>query len=408
MRLSDVVQTRFHRALALMVFSFLATAANAQDAHQQHMKTGKTIELGTAALVDPKGVIWTVHKQADGAAQFLVLQKSADGGATWSAPQRIQREPEAISADGENRPKLAFGSKGELYISYTKPLAKPYTGEIRFIRSLDGGRTFEPPTTVHANRDMITHRFDAMTVDPRGRIYVAWIDKRDAETARARKQDYVGAAIYYAVSDDRGATFRGDFKLADHTCECCRIALALAPGGKVMALWRHVFEPNVRDHAMAQLTPTGIVAAPRRVSFDDWRVDACPHQGPALAFAADGTRHQTWFALKGDEGGLFYANAAPGAQLGSPIRLGSEQADHAVIAIHGKTVVLAWRQFDGKGTAILSKVSRDSGLSWQERELARTAQASDHPQLLNARDGIVLVWRTQSDGVRVMPIKESK
>jgi hypothetical protein len=334
-----------------------------------------------------------------------VLQKSDDSGATWSAPKRLQREPEAISADGENRPKLAFGNKGEIYVSYTKPLAKPYTGDIRFIRSLDGGRSFEPPVTVHANRDVITHRFDALLTDRDGRIFIAWIDKRDTEAASARKQKYTGAGLYYAVSDNSGVSFRGDFKLADHSCECCRIAMARTPDGKVMALWRHVFEPNVRDHAMAQLTATGAVAAPVRTTFDDWRIDACPHQGPALAFAGDGTRHQAWFALKGEEGGVFYANAAPGGKLGTPVKLGSDQADHAVIAIDEKTIVLAWRQFDGKATAILGKVSNDGGLSWREKELARTAQASDHPQLLNTRAGIALVWRTQDEGVRVLPVK---
>ena len=394
------------RLLAMLALGLVASVATAQGTHQQHMKPAKTLELGTAAAVDPQGTIWTVQKETEGTAQFLTLQKSGDGGASWSAPTRILSQPEPISAEGENRPKLAFGGKGELYVSYTRPLAKPYTGEIRFVRSLDGGRSFAPPVTVHANRDLITHRFDAMIVDRDGRIYVAWIDKRDVEAARARKQDYAGAAIYYAVSDDHGASFRGDFKLADHSCECCRIAIALAPDGKVMALWRHVFEPNVRDHAIGQLTPDGVTTAPRRVTFDDWRIDACPHQGPALAIGADGTRYQAWFTVKGEEGGLYYAQAAAGAPMGNPARLGADQADHAAIAVDGKTVVLAWRQFDGKATAIRARISLDGGASWHERELARTAQASDHPQLLKARTGMVLVWRTQGEGVNIVPVRE--
>lgn len=399
---------RLWQALIVVALAVLSGTAPAQGTHAQHQPAGKALDLGTAAMVDPNGRIWTVHKQTEQGGQFLALQSSDDGGATWSAPKRIQDKPEPISSEGENRPKLARGAKGELYISYTSPLAKPHTGEIRFVRSLDGGKTFTVPVTVHANRDVITHRFDAMIVDPQGRIFIAWIDKRDLEAARARKQDYAGAAVYYAVSDDHGATFRGDFKLADHSCECCRIALALEPGGKVLAMWRHVFAPNARDHAMAQLTPAGVAAAPQRVTFDDWRIDACPHQGPALAFGPDGVRHQAWFNVKGEEGGVFYASAAPGAALATPVRLGSEQADHAAIAVDGKTVVLAWRQFDGKATAILGKVSLDGGRTWRERELARTAQASDHPQLLKGRTGIVLVWRTQGEGVRVVPVKDKE
>jgi hypothetical protein len=394
------------RATAALVLGTVSAAAGAQSAPPGHMmKAARSAELGTAAAIDARGAIWTVSKQVDGTDQFLVLQKSDDDGASWSAPARILAAPEAIAADGESRPKLAFGAHGEFYVSYSKPLAKPYTGEVRFIRSLDGGRTFSAPITVHADRAVITHRFDAMTIDPQGRIYVAWIDKRDVELARARQQDYTGAAVYYAVSDDGGASFRGDYKVAEHSCECCRIAIATNPDGKAMALWRHVFGANVRDHALAELTPSGAVAAPVRATFDDWHVDACPHQGPALAYGADGTRHQAWFTIKGEDGGVYYASAPPGKPLGSPVKLGSDQADHAAIAVDGGTIALAWRQFDGKATAILGRVSRDGGQSWRETELARTAQASDHPQLLRGRHGIVLVWRTQAEGVRVLPVK---
>lgn len=393
-------------ALAALVLGAASASAGAQAMPQGHtMKPAKSAELGTAAAIDARGAIWTVSKEVDGTAQYLVLRKSDDDGASWSAPTRILSEPEAIAADGESRPKLLFGPKGEFYVSYSKPLAKPYTGDVRFIRSLDGGHTFSAPVTVHADRAIITHRFDAMTIDPQGRIYVAWIDKRDVEQARARQQDYSGAAVYYAVSDDRGTSFHGDYKVADHSCECCRIAFTTSPDGKAMALWRHVFAPNVRDHALAELTPSGAVATPARATFDDWHVDACPHQGPALAYAADGTRHQAWFTVKGEDGGVYYASAAPGKPQGAPVKLGSDQADHAAIAVDGRNIVLAWRQYNGKATAIMGRISRDAGLTWRETELASTAQASDHPQLLRGRSGIVLVWRTVAEGVRVVPVK---
>ena len=261
---------------------------------------------------------------------------------------------------------------------------------------------------VHVNRDPITHRYDSMVVDPQGRIFIAWIDKRDGEAKRALKQEYTGAAIYYTVSTDRGATFAGDFKVADHSCECCRIALTVAPDGKVTALWRHVFAPNVRDHAMAVLSPTGAVSPLERATFDDWRIDACPHHGPAMAFAANGTRHQAWFGVKGEEGGVYYASAAPGKATGQPLKLGNDQAAHPAVAVDGANVVLAWRQFDGKATAILAKVSHDSGATWNERELARTAQASDYPALLNTGKGIALAWRTQAEGLRILPLSTEK
>ncbi|GAB3543621.1 sialidase family protein [Noviherbaspirillum agri] len=395
-------------ALCLVMLGLFVFSTAAQDTHahaQQKSPKPARSELGTSAAADAQGNLWVVSKEIAGDAQYVVLQVSPDLGRTWSAPRRIQNEPEAISADGENRPKIAFGTRGEIYITYTRPLARPYSGEIRFMRSIDGGKSFSQPVTVHANRDVITHRFDSLIVDRDGRIYVAWIDKRDLHAATARKQKYTGAAIYYAVSEDGGASFRGDYKAADHSCECCRIALALNPSGKPVAMWRHVFEPNVRDHALIELDPDGRSGTLHRASFEDWRIDACPHHGPALAYAADGVRHQAWFSMKDGEGGVYYAATDASGKLAKPELLGTAQASHADVAVREQDVVLAWKQFDGKLTAIQARVSGDGGKSWQEQVLATTEGASDQPRLVSAPAGIVLVWRTRNEGLQTVVVE---
>ncbi|GAB3470836.1 sialidase family protein [Massilia terrae] len=370
---------------------------------QGHHHAGRDASLGTSAAVDPQGRLWIARTEPAAQGAYVVLQSTADLGKTWSVLQRVQQAPETIEAAGESAPKIAFGPTGQVYVSYTHPLGKPYTGEIRFARSVDGGKSFSAPATVHADRAPITHRFDSLIVDRAGRVFVAWIDKRDAEAARARQQPYAGAAVYYAVSDDAGASFKGDYKLAEHSCECCRIALALDKSGAPVAMYRAVFGKNVRDHAIAALSADGKPTQPVRASFDDWHIDACPHHGPGLAFAPDGSRHQVWFDVAKDQGGVFYASATPAGKLGKPVRLGSDQAEHADVAVDGAHIAVVWKQFDGEATAILLRNSLDGGKTWQEKTLAHTAGNSDHPHLLRTPSGIVLVWRTQDEGVRVLP-----
>lgn len=381
--------------------------ARAQHVHGAHGGGGsrrpRAPELGISAAFAPDGTLWVAGKETTDAGQHVVVRSSRDRGRSWSAPVRATPSSEPVSADGENRPKLAFGPRGELYVSYTKPLAKPYTGEIRFVRSTDGGGSFSAPLTVHANRDEITHRFDAMIVDRDGRIFVAWIDKRDLEAAKAAGRTYAGAALYYAVSHDGGASFRGDYKIADHSCECCRIALAISPSGRPAALWRHVFDGTTRDHAFALLDASGRPGRVERATRDGWKIDACPHHGPALAYDRHGVRHQAWFNMRGERGGVFHArigpDAAPDAALATAARIGDDTAAHADLAIAGDTVAIAWKQLDGDATAIMARVSRDGGRTWSERTLARTAGASDQPRLAATATDIVLVWNTRADGL---------
>lgn len=407
----NIVKNFYRLALPLMIFMLMVNSmgkATAQEAGEHSHKTGGHFhgpDLGTSAAIDKNGRIWVVYKENVNGEQFVALRSSADMGKMWSSPRRIQKTPEPVAANGEARPHIAFGNKGEIYITYTKPIAFPHIGDIRFVRSLDGGQTFSEPITVHKNRDVTVHSFESIVVDGQGRVYVAWVDGRDHEAAKQKHEPYAGSAVYYAVSNDGGGSFNRDYKIADHSCECCRIGLAINPHGTPVAMWRHIFEPNIRDHAIAELGGSGKVMHIQRVTFDDWRVDACPHHGPSLAYATDGTRHQVWFNGKeGDDGGALYAKAGPDGKLGKPISLGSAQASHPDVAVQGRQVAVVWKQFDGTSTAILGRLSNDGGKTWREQEIARTTGDSDKPHLLTSRSTIALLWRTQNEGIRVVTL----
>jgi len=392
-------------AMAVVVACALMTAfangAAAQQGHQ-HGKGGMQMprdELGSTAAFDVRGTLWAVAKQGD----HVVIRRSSDQGKTWSAAAPVNAVAEPIGADGDARPKIAFGTKGEIYVTWTQPLSKPYTGLIRFTRSLDGGKTFSAPVTVHTDRQEITHRFDAITVNKQGQVFVAWIDKRDGEAAKTSGKPYRGAAVYFAVSDDGGASFRGDFKLADNSCECCRIALLPRDDGTVVAFWRHVFEPNLRDHALATLHPDGRATDFRRATFDNWAIDACPHHGPSLAADGAGQLHGVWFDLGPEHPGAVYGRLRAGGVEGLR-RIGGARAEHPDLAIIGDRVAVVWKEFDGENVKLRAMVSPDDGSSWREVELATTAGASDQPRLLTSQGKFFVFWNTRAQPMMVVPL----
>jgi hypothetical protein len=375
-------------------------AAEPEHSHHGAMNPAQS-ELGADAAFDRDGVLWAVHKVSG----HIAVNRSVDFGQSWSNPVLVTPAPEPTDAGGDARPKIALGPKGEIYVTWTKPLGKPYTGEVKFSRSLDGGRTFSPPTIVHHDRQEITHRFDALAVNSTGQIFVAWIDKRDAVAAAATSPGaaYRGAAIYFAVSDDRGANFRGDFKAAAHTCECCRIALTATPDGTMCAMWRNVFEPNVRDHAIATLRSDGSVATLRRATFENWCLDACPHHGPSVAEDAAGHLHAVWFSGAPQHEGVFYGRVDAGADRSSR-HIGGSAAEHADIAAAGQRVAIVWKEFDGSHTRLRSMISEDSGVTWKESDLAQTEEASDHPHVLSFNRQFYVLWNTRSAPLQIVAL----
>ncbi|MFY7867724.1 hypothetical protein [Roseateles sp.] len=353
----------------------------------------KKMSLGTGAAFAPNGDLWITGLDAQGR---LFVQSSTDLGQSWDAARLLDIGSDTVSADGENRPKLAFfGPQNWVVISYTKPQSKPYTGDIRLLRSSDGGQTFAPPVTVHADRQLITHRFDSIAFDAQGVLHTVWIDKRDLEASKTRKQPYRGAAIYRNESNDGGASFGPDLKLADHTCECCRIALSPTAEGGMAALWRHVFEPNQRDHAFARLQ--GEVPTVQRASQDQWAVDGCPHHGPGLALDEPrGGYHAVWFGLRAGDAAVRYGRLAPdGRPVGAVRALPDPAAEHADLAASGAKLAIVWRSFDGQAHRLRAWVSNDGGQHFELKDLRSSPMDNDHPRLLLRRTGSGADTRTE-------------
>jgi len=414
------VKMKFACAQVMAVSTIFFTTQNASSEEHVHATNAPDVvspatnsashkmktQLGSSAGFDAAGVLWAVSSDGETAGGHLVLQHSRDGGKTWSLKSTISAE--SVVASGDERPRINFGTKGEVYVTYSRPLSKPYTSEVRFIHSEDGGRSFSKPVTVHKDAKIITHGFASTIVDAKGVIYVSWIDKRDQQEAKNGGEDYAGAAQYYAVSLDGGRTFDGDYKIADHSCECCRSAMALNSEGQAVLLWRHVFEPNIRDHATVRLNATGKLEQIERASFDNWAIDACPHQGPALAFGPDGRRHQTWFTGGANGGALYYASQGRDGQLGMPMRLGNELATNADVAVDEEHVEIVWKEFDGEVTHIRGNSSWDAGATWQSHSLASTKGSSDQPRLVKSGQQIYLFWRTEIDGIKTLSLSGGK
>ena len=365
-------------------------------------------QLGIGAAYAPDGTLWLAGLNAEGQ---LFVQTAAPAGAAspqWSAPRVLDTAGDPISADGENHPKLVFGPHATVLIAYTRPvLGKHHAGHVRLLRSVDAGQTFAAPITLHADRQDITHRFEMLGFDAQGLLHTVWIDSRDEEAAPkvGKKSSYTGAAVYRNISLDDGASFGPDLKLADHTCECCRIALGLGSDGVLRTLWRHIFTPNVRDHAFAALTPASMTVAVTpivRATFDDWRVDACPHHGPGLAPAGDGF-HTVWFGIRqqGDDKGaaVRYAqlNADGSPRLKTVRRLPDERAEHADVMADGLRVAVVWRSIDGMTSTLKAWLSTDGGQTFRVQTLGQVSGENDFPRLVQLGSRMAVVWRNAKE-----------
>ncbi|MEZ5565686.1 MAG: sialidase family protein [Gammaproteobacteria bacterium] len=180
-------------------------------------------------------------------------------------------------------------------------------------------------------------------------------------------QEYRGAALYAAWSHDGGATFEKPMSIGQNTCECCRVAVDFAGSGNPVVVWRNLF-------GEIRITPSPLSPGPQRlVRFtgisENREIDACPHQGPTLAVADDGTYHVAWFTASDTRQGLFYARSTDaGATFSAPMPSAIQPVSQRA------SVVGAGRQDLACLAGVRMRQGDQSRCGWNRITVARTGR----------------------------------
>lgn len=386
----------------LIPLAALVLAASTAAAQHQHGKAGTAPEAFTATpAFAPDGTLLLVRPMAD----RIAVLRSSDLGKTFSSPVMVTPEPMNLDWGPDARARIAVDPRGDLVVTFGVFQDKNFNGRAYFARSNDGGSSFTQPRPITS--DTTSQRFEVAGVDPAGRVFAAWLDKRNVSKARAAGRAYPGAALAYAW--ENGEADFGNTSIAlDNTCECCRLGLAFAGAGRPAVAFRNIFPGSVRDHGVITFQNETTPGAVRRVTVDDWKIDACPHQGPSLAIAPDGSYHVAWFTDGAARKGLFYARAdSADAAYSAPRALSKpdRQPSRPYLLANGSALHLVWKEFDGNKVIVRWQVSHDSGRTWSEpRTVAETEDASDHPLLVADKQRTYLSWLTKLEGYRLIAL----
>ncbi|HEY8483700.1 MAG TPA: sialidase family protein [Longimicrobiales bacterium] len=383
------------------------------------------VEAGASnptTAADPRtGTIYVAWVGVEDGVAGVYLARSEDGR-TFSAPVRVNDRPGDAAPHEQAPAQVAVGPEGHVYVVWQNNTVvegrRFPASDLRFARSTDGGRSFEPALTVNDDAGGLpaSHTFHSIAVAADGTIYVSWIDSRVRARVEAERRagrggaeggELPGPEIRLARSTDGGRSFEPSVVVDEEACPCCRTALAVGPDGAVYVAWRKVFEGSVRDIVVARSTDGGrTFGAPVRVHDDGWVIDGCPHAGPSLAVDGDGRLHVAWYTGREGRQGLFHAVSEDGGRSfggAAPILSGEwvPVSQVKLVADGRGEVWITWDDRRGEEKRVYVARAERSGPS---RRGAAEAGRGASPAIAAAGDVRAVAW-LDGEAVRVRAIR---
>ena len=271
---------------------------------------------GPALARGPDGALWLSWLETADTVTALRVAALDPATRTWRAPVTVARGRD-LFVNSADIPALAAGPAGRLAAvwSVNNPApanapAAPAAGHDHHgpgyhaivSHSTDAGQTWSAPAPL--TRESTSVEFAALTFLADGRLLAAWLDGR-AKTAGGKSQQLYARILSGPTPADRApaaasapAAAAPDTLVDAAVCDCCPLALTAFPDGTALLAYRGRTADEVRDIRVTRFRRTAW-DEPRVAAGDDWRIAACPVNGPALV--SDGGRG----------GGAGFTRAAP-------------------------------------------------------------------------------------------------
>jgi hypothetical protein len=335
--------------------------------------------------------------------------RSKDRGATWSAPVAVSPPGEPLQLDLDSSPIVVCDDDHHVGVGWCTALYPPgrleHTGDVRFARSTDGGRTWTTVTTVNddAASGPSRHSHQNFAVYPDGSLLAAWLDDRPgAERLDADVTEGVDASVYIARSMDFGAHWGPNAAQWSRACRGCRVAVAVDLMMRPLLSFRRHYPGQVRDVVMGR--PDG---PPVRVYEDHWVAPDVPSAAASLVISRDGTLRSVWYTAAPGRAGIWFRQDLPELldSTAAPIPLIRGERSPVIAADIGKagmsgSLIAVDADTTGHSGLTLVRVA-SSGDRVAERIVVPGAEGARVPFVgsINTRRYAFVAWTEQRDGV---------
>ncbi|MGQ0813060.1 MAG: hypothetical protein ACT4O1_01160 [Gemmatimonadota bacterium] len=329
---------------------------------------------------------WLEPQDSGHALRFAVLQNNR-----WSAPRTI-RSGRDFFVNWADFPSIIVLGDGQLAAHWLQRTGRgTYAYGVRIAQSRDDGRTWSAPIIPHRDSSQTEHGFVALWRE-RGTLGAAWLDGRKFAV---EGHNAANEMMLLATTVDANGALGPETRLDERTCDCCQNSAAVTAAGPVV-VYRDRSNDEIRDIFITRRVD-GKWTPGAAVHNDNWKIAACPVNGPAVA--ASGNRVAVaWFTAANDNQHVkvAFSNTA-GASFAPPIRLdGGNPAGRVHIALlrNGDALVTWIERTGGDAATVRARRVSPNGKLGRSVTVATSsaARASGFPRMAVTESEVTFAW----------------
>jgi hypothetical protein len=325
------------------------------------------------------------------------LKFATKKGEGWSPAQSIVKGDDLIVNYADFPSLLSLGG-GVLAAHWmaSPPGSEGYSVRVAFSR--DGGQTWSKPVVPHRDHSDTEHGFMSMTPSPDGGVAATWLDSR--KLAGGGSNDV--AMMYTTIGPD--GTLGPETTISSRVCDCCQPNSVRTSNG-ILTTYRQRTEKEIRDIAVVRFDGTKW-SEPKTVFDDNWHIDACPINGPAIA-AHENQVGIVWFTGVNDKPKVELAFSSDGGNnFAPPIQVdeGNPIGRVGIAMLDSGSAVVTWLERGAKGGELKARLIDKDGTRNPPIVIGSTnaGSSSGFPRIERNGNTVIIAWTdTNTERIRV-------
>lgn len=327
------------------------------------------------------------------------LRFARHGARGWSAPATVASGDDWF-VNWADTPHIAATADGALWAHWLrKSAAATYAYDVVLSRSADAGASWSAPVVVNTDGTPTEHGFVSVWPAARDRLGIAWLDGRHTGGGHGGHGGHGGGMMTLRAASFDAALARHDEAEVDaSTCDCCQTDIAMTARGPLL-VYRDRTAQEIRDIATTRWQD-GAWTAPRLVHADHWTMPACPVNGPAAVARGNDVRVAWYTAAQGGIPEVRFARSADaGDRFAAPLSLDRGEAVLGRVGVAldpAGGAWVSWLREDAQGQSLwLARVDGEPARIVQKLLVATLqgrGRGTGLPQLVASGDALHVVW----------------